>query len=156
MATSPERDSSRSEGSEEDTSLDAPTSPEDIEELGQDSEQSRIQLLRAQEFSGPLPPPSVLQGYNDIVPDAAERILSMAEREQAHRHDHDSQFVQLLARGQWFGFILGIAALGVGTYLLAIGVNVGGLVSLILGLGPIIAAFLFRRSVPEPPGEAPE
>jgi uncharacterized membrane protein len=35
--------------------------------------------------SGPLPPPEDLAKYNMIVPDAAERILRMAEKQQAHR-----------------------------------------------------------------------
>lgn len=39
-----------------------------------------------QVFSGPLPPPNVLAGYNNVVPNAAERIVAMAESEQKHRH----------------------------------------------------------------------
>ena len=30
--------------------------------------------------SGPLPSPETLRQYNDIVPDGAERIMAMAER----------------------------------------------------------------------------
>src|SRR6266542_3762073 len=37
-------------------------------------------------FAGPLPPPSTLQRYEELVPGAADRILAMAERNQAHRH----------------------------------------------------------------------
>lgn len=37
------------------------------------------------EFSGPLPPPAVLEKYNQIIPGAAERILKMAEQQSQHR-----------------------------------------------------------------------
>jgi uncharacterized membrane protein len=35
-------------------------------------------------ISGPIPPPSVLKGYNDIEPGLANRIVAMAESELAH------------------------------------------------------------------------
>lgn len=38
------------------------------------------------EFSGPLPPPSIMKGYEDIVPGSADRILSMAENQAKHRY----------------------------------------------------------------------
>ena len=33
------------------------------------------------EFSGPIPPPNIMRGYEEILPGAADRILSMAERQ---------------------------------------------------------------------------
>lgn len=36
-------------------------------------------------FSGPLPPPAVLDGYEQVCPGAADRILRLAEKEQDHR-----------------------------------------------------------------------
>jgi uncharacterized membrane protein len=43
----------------------------------------RAQALAA--FSGPIPPPDLLDKYNQIIPDGADRILKMAERQSAHR-----------------------------------------------------------------------
>ena len=43
-------------------------------------------IVQHQQWSGPLPAPEALAQYNNIVPDAAERILRMAEKEQEHRH----------------------------------------------------------------------
>jgi hypothetical protein len=37
------------------------------------------------QFSGPLPGPQTLQGYEQILPGAAERIMALAERQAAHR-----------------------------------------------------------------------
>src|SRR5436190_2248110 len=36
-------------------------------------------------FSGPLPPPSVLEEYNRIVPGAANRLLALTEKQAGHR-----------------------------------------------------------------------
>lgn len=40
-----------------------------------------------QAFSGPIPPPAVLAEYDSRFPGFAERIMSMAEREAATRHE---------------------------------------------------------------------
>ena len=36
-------------------------------------------------FSGPLPPPNVLEGFERVLPGAAERIFVMAEKQLDHR-----------------------------------------------------------------------
>jgi Predicted membrane protein len=41
------------------------------------------------EHSGPLPPPEMLREYEKIVPNAAERFLSLVENEQKHRHEKE-------------------------------------------------------------------
>ncbi|PIQ30327.1 MAG: hypothetical protein COS35_13425 [Zetaproteobacteria bacterium CG02_land_8_20_14_3_00_50_9] len=40
--------------------------------------------------SGPLPAPEDFAKYENILPGAAERILSMAENEARHRHTIDN------------------------------------------------------------------
>src|SRR5213592_1328991 len=76
-------------------------------------------------FSGPLPPPEVLTKYNEAVPNAAERILVLAERQAEHRQKLEAKviasntFNQTL--GSIFAFILGLAAIGGGIYLIAMG-----------------------------------
>ena len=46
---------------------------------------------RVSHYSGPLPQSEELARYNEIIPNAAERILKMAENEQQHRFDVDSK-----------------------------------------------------------------
>ncbi|HEV7488560.1 MAG TPA: DUF2335 domain-containing protein [Thermoanaerobaculia bacterium] len=56
-------------------------------------------------FRGPLPPPHVLGQYNQAFPNAAERIVEMAEGQSKHRQDLEKS--RMLAdinnekRGQW-------------------------------------------------------
>ena len=58
-------------------------------------------------WSGPLPPPTLLAEYNDAVPDGAERIVSMVERQTAHRMEMEARTAKydhrLAHTGQWIG-----------------------------------------------------
>jgi hypothetical protein len=55
-------------------------------------------------WSGPLPPPVELEKIDQIIPGGADRLLRMAEKEQAHRVD-DAK------RGQYLGWSLAAGAL---------------------------------------------
>lgn len=41
-------------------------------------------------FVGPLPPPDILRDYGKVHPDLPDRIVTMAENEQKHRHTMES------------------------------------------------------------------
>jgi len=76
-------------------------------------------------FLAPCSPPSVLEGYERLVPGAAERILVMAESDA--KHQQEIEFAALRAmeaevkRGQFFGFVIGLTALGASMLALAMG-----------------------------------
>ncbi len=64
-------------------------------------------------FSGPLPPPQVLEQYNHCgVQNGAERIFVMAEKQQNHRIDLESYAVKEQLRqsskGQQYGFWISV------------------------------------------------
>ncbi len=65
-------------------------------------------------FSGPIPPPQILQQYNNIVPDAAERIIRMAEKQSDHRMDLERKVVDSNILKSYLGMIIaaGIAVYG--------------------------------------------
>src|SRR3989338_7839901 len=58
-------------------------------------------------FSGPIPPPQILQQYNNVVPDAAERIIRMAEKQSDHRMDLERKVVNSNISKSYLGMILG-------------------------------------------------
>ena len=66
------------------------------------------------EYSGPIPPASELQKYNAVIPDAAERILVMAEKNQQHSIDIDHKALDAARRearrGQVFAFLITLSA----------------------------------------------
>ncbi len=45
-----------------------------------------VRTTQALSYSGPIPPPAMLEEYNRIVPGSADRILRMAEDQTTHRH----------------------------------------------------------------------
>lgn len=65
-------------------------------------------------FTGPLPPPEVLEKYNQAVPGLAERIIKMAEQQATHRQQleltvvESNAFVQKL--GPFLGFVVAMTA----------------------------------------------
>jgi len=68
-----------------------------------------------QEFSGPIPPPAILSGYDNVVPGAAERILKMAEADALHQRDIERIAIMATKNevkvGQFFGLIVSLSAL---------------------------------------------
>lgn len=79
---------------------------------------------------GPLPSPQILKEYDSIIENGAERIMAMAEKEQACRLEEKRQNgesnrmlakrqLDYFKRGQWMGFTLALIVLvsaGVFTY----------------------------------------
>jgi uncharacterized membrane protein len=58
----------------------------------QQQEEARLVAMQA-EFRGPLPPPEVLERYEEVYPGTAERILQQFERETQHRHAIEQKLV---------------------------------------------------------------
>lgn len=52
-------------------------------------------MLAASVYYGPLPPPDDLKAYSEIVPDAAERMLAMAEKQAHHRQEMERRQLEL-------------------------------------------------------------
>lgn len=69
--------------------------------------------VQVQQWSGPLPSPIDLKGYEEICPGAADRILSMAEKQNNHRIELETKVIRAQigqgTSGQIFGFLIGLA-----------------------------------------------
>lgn len=59
-------------------------------------------------FAGPLPPPELLLRYNLAVPDAADRILRMAEEQAHHRQKLETMDLMSGARRANWGLAAGL------------------------------------------------
>ncbi|AUN95886.1 DUF2335 domain-containing protein [Pseudazoarcus pumilus] len=108
-------------------------------------------------WSGPLPPPECLERFDAIAPGAAERILKMAEDEQAHRLRCESEALTeniqtarveriIDTRGQWLGAGLSLAAVVGAVWLaLATGAVMVPLALLGLPLMGVARALIIRK-----------
>ena len=62
-------------------------------------------------FQGPLPSPDILQGFEYVLPGAAERIMKMAEKEQDARHKIERKLSSLGIFVMILGIVAGIFSL---------------------------------------------
>lgn len=65
------------------------------------------EIAVSEQFSGPMPHPRHLREYDDILPGAAERILSMAEMNLAHNIAIDQKMSNAEVADRKLGMILG-------------------------------------------------
>jgi uncharacterized membrane protein len=116
-----EPSSSRDLSAEQADSKDLPTDQAGDPELISREPSGQL-VYQSYGFSGPIPPPEIFAGYDKALPNGADRVMKMAEREQEHRH----KIEEIIIRKESFekraglvsAFTLAILALGVSAYLL--------------------------------------
>ncbi len=119
-------------------------------ELSNPEQVKRVIAEVIQEFSGPIPPPGIIAGYEEVVPGAADRIIQMAERQAMHRQSIEQMEAKIEARdsllGILFAFILGVGSIiACIIVVLTVRENAGAIAGSLLGvtgIGSIVTAFL--------------
>lgn len=93
-------------------------SPEVIEALPESLRESTSESAAS---SGPLPPPAMYRGYEEVLAGSAERILRMAEKEQAHRFEWEDEALRRASnrrdRGLSLGTLVALSSLAVAALL---------------------------------------
>lgn len=92
---------------------------------GPPQQQQPQQQILAQNWQGPIPPPGALEHVDRIVPGGADRLIRMAEQQQAHRIAMEASLIQSnivdTSRGQIFGVVVALVAVVGAIYLAATG-----------------------------------
>jgi uncharacterized membrane protein len=82
------------------------------------------------QYQGLIPPPDWMQAYNDAIPNGADRILAMAEKQEGHRQHLERTKVEsdvsAEKRGLVYGLVVAIAGLLVGGGLVYTGHDTAG------------------------------
>lgn len=116
-----------------------------VERLSKNSKLIRS-LVRTENFTGPFPPPDILEKYNKVLPGAAERIFSLTECEQQHRHSIQNKAINGALkkdlRGQWMGFSITVLVLFIACYFAYIGSNAFATVLVTIDLVALAAVFV--------------
>ena len=115
----------------------------------------------ATSWTGPLPPPDILQQYDAVVPGAANRILMMAENLRQHRidmmkaaSDREDKALSLVDKtlsgdasrsklGLWLGFVVVLVCIGTAAWLASTGKTVFGLVFFLTPLAGLAGVFVY-------------
>ena len=104
-----------------------------------------VVLARIENFQGPLPPPELLREYNDVLPGAAERIVTMAEQLAQHRMRMQSQASMRATMGLVLGAVVILAMFVGAVWMVAAGQTLVGVGLLIAELGGLAALFITRQ-----------
>ena len=76
-------------------------------------------------WEAPLPPPALLEQYDQVVPGLASQITKQARASESHIHELEKRAltatIEYSTRGQWMGFIALLAILGVSAIAIAMG-----------------------------------
>ena len=121
-----------------------------------DSEGQVEQSARAVSYAGPLPPAAEIQRWEEILPGAAERFLTLLEEQTRHEISLDREQIALAheatnlehdlrKRGQMFGLGIGLVALAIGGILVSLGNPISGTIFGGTGVGSLVGAFLYDR-----------
>jgi uncharacterized membrane protein len=102
---------------------------------------------RTEFYSGPLPHPEILKRYNEILPDAAAKILSMVERQELHRHELENMVINSDCKnarlGLHYGLIIGMTAVVGGIVCTLLGHEIGGSIIGGIGLAGLVSVFVY-------------
>lgn len=89
-----------------------------------------VTLIQEKSHSGPLPDSQTLIEYNSVIPNGADRIMKMAEKQQEHRMLIESKVIKSQSLqsilGQIFGLLIGLVGICSGTFLAYSGETVVG------------------------------
>lgn len=122
------------------------------------NKQKRQEIIRAfsigitqitKTHSGPLPDPQDLEHYDKVIPNGAERIMAMAEKEQSFRHTYSDKIAKRqlnqISRGQWFGLLIAIIGIGGGIFLSYLGKETTGLTTIIVSMASLVGVFVIGK-----------
>jgi uncharacterized membrane protein len=114
--------------------------------------QAQMRQLEVSQFHvGPLPPPEQLLKYNEAIPNGAERILAMAEKQALHRQSLEAKVIDGdIKRSYWglaAGFVVTVSALSASTWLIYSGHDVAGASLFGASLVTIVIAFISGASL---------
>jgi len=121
----------------------------ELKELPPKERKAVVQKI-SMNYSGPIPHYSDFEGYEKVLPGAADRILQMAESQSEHRQHLERMVVytgvENSKRGQWFGFIIAVIAIIGGFFLIYCDKDALGITSILGAIGSLVVVFALGNS----------
>jgi uncharacterized membrane protein len=109
---------------------------------------SRIHAVEFSSYSGPIPPPDLLQRFDEVYPGAAKQILDDFVQESAHRRSMERKVVNAESFkevcGAIFAGLIGMTGVGGGVWLAHEGRATGGLSTIFATLASLVGVYLYQ------------
>lgn len=100
-------------------------------------------------YVGTLPHPEHLQRFEDTLPGAADRIISMTEAQSAHRREMETlalkSRLKFESRGQWLAASITLAIVIGGFWVISKGHSLEGVAPMISAMVVLAGVFIFGR-----------
>ncbi len=117
-------------------------------------------ILEASMYSGPIPPPVFFAEYEKALPGLADRVMKMSETQTAHRIDLESRVVKTdnirSILGLLFAFLIVIAGMVIGGYLVYKDKAVAGFAAMFAPLAVVVGSFIYQKVKSKPISEKSE
>lgn len=88
--------------------------------------------------TGPIPPPGMMRGYEDVLPGSADRILTMAEYAQKHRASYEH-------RGMLFAFVVALVLIGLSAYAISLGFAAASVGVIVASIASTAGTFIYSN-----------
>lgn len=132
--------------------------PDELKPLLEDLPEAQAKAIKAvlvgmsiqrHTFKSPIPPPAILKGYNEVIPNGAERILSMSEKQSDHRMRMEKEVTAIeqkqSGRGQHYGLIVALSFLIASFILILMGHDVSGTIIGSIDLVALVTVFVVGK-----------
>lgn len=110
---------------------------------------SKSTTLKFQHYSAPLPISSEYRGYDEVLPGSANRIMSMAEKEQSHSFgiENREQLLYYAAKftGQTLVACVSLAVVFSGVYLIVNGHDIVGMGAIVGSLAVYAGTVIYGK-----------
>ena len=132
----------------------------DLQQVSSSRLLSRIRSVEFTAYSGPIPPPDLLQRFDEVYPGAAQQILEDFVQESAHRRAMERKVVGAESFKEVFGSIfaglIGLTGVGGGIWLAHEGRSTGGLSAIFATLASLVGVYLYqtRKAAAESAGNS--
>ncbi len=108
-------------------------------ERQQSEQQEFIQLdARFERTSGPIPPPGMMRGYEEVLPGSADRILTMAEFAQRHRARYEN-------RGMILAFLVALILIALSAYAISLGFASASVGVIVASIASTAGTFIYSN-----------
>jgi uncharacterized membrane protein len=100
-------------------------------------------------FVGPLPPPSIMQAYEEIYPGAAAELFGNLREQSRHRREIERKVIESDIRAEWrglhLGFVLALVIVIGGFALMFLDKDVYGLAAIVAAVMGLVSVFVYSK-----------